>query len=245
MRFGHRWMTLACLMLAAGSAQATPVAYDFATGPWSSLTGQIQGPAGIDVQNSLKDAVNGLSMSGSFMYDSDAPLSGISNGPVLNQSTYLDAVSNLNGSDGTFGFTGSTASASVANDGYPLGGPVHPLNYVDYLQLGGPASGTGTLAGLALTYAQFFWFEVDSHAPGATDFLTSSDLPATLPTFNSQLILSFSSIDATGHTVPAPAAFAIFYGVKVTPTPVPEPGTLALAALGMAVAIVMRRRRAA
>src|SRR4051812_32885103 len=117
MRFVRQSTVLASLTLLAGAAQsvyATPVSYQFTTDPLASsvlMPIPVVGFGGPEILSAL----SGLSVTGSFTYDRDTPLTSTTNGPVVfNQANYLNAVSNLTGSvgPGTLSFIAPTGYAN-------------------------------------------------------------------------------------------------------------------------------------
>src|SRR5262245_28634093 len=126
---------LACLSLAVGAAQiahATPITYQFTTDPFVTPPSIATGPSA----TVIAAALNGLSVSGTFVYDSDSPLTNVTDSAqVIGEHNYEDnPISNFSGSVGTFNFTGANGKADVADDGFvtrvfPNPDPV----YVDFL----------------------------------------------------------------------------------------------------------------
>ena len=244
MPFARSLKLLACLTLAAGAAQtahAIPVTYQFTTGALGSspFTPQpVFGPsAGV-----ISSALTGLSVSGSFAYDSETPLTSVTNGPIVfNQSNYENAITSFSGSVGTLNFTASTGKMDVANEGYQ--------SNADFLQLVAITDKGISLANLPLITARLFWIENASSPflPAAPDFLTGNDLPASLPTLSGRFALDFLDKDALGNVA---ITTALFDGLTVTaapaPAPVPEPATLGLLlSCSTLLGMVRRQRRQA
>lgn len=212
---------------ASPTASAAQVSYSFETGPL--LVAPVGSP--------LASMLGGMSVTGSFGYDSDTPVTGtLPNGG----SYYLGALSDLQGSIGSWSFSDSLGLASAENDALSL--PAVPFP-VDLLMLSAEPMGYETtenfsgfgVSGLALINVRLFWME--TFVGGAGDFLDSNDLPSALPGGSGRLALDFRGSDGA-------VSYAFFDGLRVTAQPhsVPEPGTLALLGVGLAGLGLVRRR---
>jgi hypothetical protein len=229
----------AALLAPATYAFAVPVTYTFSTGPAvaaTTLTGFNQ---------PLLDALSGLSVTGSFTYDSEVPLTDVTDGPVVfGQANYAGAMSNVSGSLGALPFAGTLDGfANVANEGYAP--PVPGFVPKDFLQVAQVATGV-VLDGLGLRQidARFFWIEgLDVGQGPIADFLSDSTLPAQLPGFQGRLAIDFLSVDAQPGDFSS-ITFAFFDGLEVKPVAVAEPGSLPLALTGalLLIAVVRTRR---
>lgn len=232
---------LVVLLVPATGAFAVPVSYTFSTGPVFAATNLSGG-----FNQALLDALSGMSVTGSFDYDSEVPLTGTSNGPsVFGQSNYLGAISNIAGSVGSLSFAGTGADGvvSVADEGYA---PPIP-NFVprDFLQASENATGIVLDAlGLELVNVRLFWIEgIDFGQGPVPDFLSDGTLPGQLPSFQGRLALDFLSVDALPGDFTT-LSFAFFDALEVKPVAVAEPGSLSLFVLaGALLPIVAARRR--
>lgn len=231
----------ALFLLPATRVLAVPISYTFSTGPIIGAT-NLSG-----FNQPLLDALSGLSVTGSFAYDSEVPLSSTSDGPfVFGQANYQGAISNIAGSVGPLPFAGTGANgiASVADEGYAP--PVPGFIPRDFLQVSENASGI-VLDGLALQLVnvRLFWIEgLDFGQGPLADFLSDSSLAGQLPAFQGRLALDFLSIAAAPGDFSS-SAFAFFDGLKVTPVAVAEPSSLSLFVLAGALLLfaAMRTRR--
>jgi hypothetical protein len=248
MSFARPFKLLACLSLAVGAAQgahAMPITYQFTTEAFGTSPSIATGPSG----TAITAALNGLSVSGTFVYDSDSPLTSITDGvPVVGEHNYEDnPISNFSASVGTFNFTGATGKADVADEGYvsrafPNADPV----YGDFLHFVSITDKGISLLGLPLATARLFWIESADPLNPTPDFLTSGDLPDVLPTLSGRFALDFVNKDEAGNVLGLTTAF--FYGLTVSPapvapTPVPEPDLWALLLLAALALIPFARRR--
>jgi hypothetical protein len=235
-----RLFSLALLSLgAAHQAGAIPVNYEFSTGPaWGAfnLTGS--------ANPSLLGALTGLTVSGSFTYDSETPLSSTVDGPfVVGQRNYLGAFSNFAATVGAFSIAQSgEGSGQVANEGFVASSS-------DFFQLSTFSDGMVlTDLSLALVNARLFWIEGQLMQGAITpipDFLNDSNLPGAPPSFAGRLALDFLSLTLPPEN-PAALNFAFFDGlvVRAAPTAVAEPGILSLILIGgLALLFVATRQR--
>ena len=212
----------------ASAASAVPVTYNFYTGTQSLAYGTGVGllPAGVTV-------------SGSFTYDADAPFltSGFNGAGSIYQS-----ITNFSMSVGGYSAFDAVGYNVAANDLYYTTlstGTVVP-RYDDLIELyAGPTGGSWSsfsVGGHELARVRLFWLE---NLLGATDFLSSEGLPAVLPSFQGRLALDFGPIVPGGF----PPGIVWFDGLYAAPVTVPEPGTLALAVFGLAMLGVASRKR--
>jgi hypothetical protein len=251
MLFARSLKLLTCLSLAVGVAQsavATPVLYEFTTDPFSALPGSATGFSASDISTAL----SGLSVSGSFLYDNASPLSSVGDSSaVVGEHNYeSNPISNFSATVGGLNITGATGKGDVADEGYITrtfnpANPAQPIiGYADFLHFVSITDKGISLLNLPLVTARVFWIE----GPGPTgitpDFLTSGDLPESLPALSGRFALDFVNKDADGKVLGVTTAF--FNGLSVTavpPTSVPEPGTLALLSVGCLLLIPVARRR--
>ena len=249
MPFARPFKVLACLSLAVGAAQsahAIPITYQFTTDPFGTPPSVATGPSA----TAIAGALNGLSASGTFVYDSESPLTNVTDSAqVIGEHNYeSNPIANFSGRVGTLNITGATGKADVADDGFvsrvfPNPDPV----YGDFLHFVSITDKGISLEGLPLVTARLFWIESLGPPNPTPDFLTSGDLPDSLPTLSGRFALDFVNKDTSGNVTGLTTAF--FYGLTVTPAPVPpaavpEPSMLALLSLaGLALIAVVRRRR--
>lgn len=220
-------------------AMAAPVTYSFSTSesPFSTLP--ILGLFG-----------SGAVVSGTFVYDSEAPSvgdvgTGTSYGGHNAASGNVASLSELSGS-----VSGMTISDRIFSDerGVVIVGNDRPPAYFDSLALSADPSLTSssphnlvgfTILGYTLVNVRLFWLEGQSVPDPITDFLDNEVLPGTLPTFNGRLALDFIQ---TGTTVPL--GYVFFDGLTATAvTPISEPETFALLLSGLGAMVFCSRRK--
>ena len=236
---------LGTMALLAGPAVAAPVSYTFTTGPASF---------------SPLPSLFATSISGSFVYDSAAPLlTTATNANFTNAFVYASTTPS-----GTFPYSGMTAtiaggglivpltisdprgSSTVSNDGFvsPPGTPQQDFMSLDADPFG--PTGNHNISGFSvdgytLWNMRMFWGEFTL----GSDFLNNQDLPSTLPDGPARLALDFIPVGSEPTT---PTTFVFYDNVTVTPTiaAIPEPETYAMLLAGLGVmAWLARRRRAA
>lgn len=218
----HGTLALAAL-LAATTADATPVRYAFETGPFSFST-----PGAPVFQFDSFVA-------GEIDYDADAPQTvSVPGGLFVHNFGSSGLTATVQGFD-----IADPSGSAVVGDEQTVTGPPGGSDLLVLAAEGQtlPANIIGfELDGFRLVNVRLFWLET---LFGAPDFLSSSTLPATLPTFAGRLALDF--VPVTG----GPTGFAFFDGLRVTPlvVPTPEPGSLALLGLGLAGLAIRSRRR--
>ena len=228
---------------AAQSAVAAPILYQFTTDPFSppSIATGPSGPA-------IAAALNGLSVSGTFLYDSDSPLSSIGNSSaVVGEHNYENnPISNFTATVGTLSITGATGKADVADEGFITRVPpdfTTPV-YEDFLHFVSITDKGVSLLDLPLVTARLFWIEGPGPTGSTPDFLTSGALPDVLPALSGRFALDFVNKDASGNVLGLTTAF--FYGLSVNavpPTAVSEPGTLALLSVGLLLVPLAHRKK--
>jgi hypothetical protein len=231
------------LLLAQGlpsSAMATPVTYAFTTGITS-----------YSAPSAAFTALSGLSVSGSFTYDTDGALIGSSTTGALYQG-----ITSLSGTVGGYSFSDSSGLIAVQNDGYTPPTPTAGAPF-DLLQLSAdPGLGLSgsynlqgfTVSGLTLANVRLFWIE---NIPGTSDFLDSNNLPPALPTYSGRLSLDFapspySPVDGQPSLTGPALSIVFFDGLNVSPvTAVPLPASLPLFASGLLGVMFAKRRKLA
>lgn len=196
-------------MLTAVQADASPVTYEFVTGPVNSAPPW------------APEITPGSTVSGTFEYDPGAPLTGP--GTLPGTLLYRGASSALAGSVQGLAFSDPAGAAVVGDEqtGTPPG-----TSGVDLLTLLADTRGSCdpcdfqgfVLGDYQLVNVRLFWLE---GAVGAPDFLSNSDLPTLLPEFPGRLALDFISTTGEGPTL-----FVFFDGLLVQPVSVPDPATL-------------------
>lgn len=247
MSLGRPFKVFACVSLAVAAAQsvhATPITYQFSTDSFGTPPSLASGPSG----TAIAAALNGLSVAGTFVYDSDSPLTNITDSAqVLGEHNYENnPISAFSANVGTLNITGATGKADAADEGFvsrvfPNPDPV----YGDFLHFVSITDKGISLLDLPLVTARLFWIESPGPVNPTPDFLTSGELPDSLPTLSGRFALDFVNKDGSGNVIGLTTAF--FYGLKVTPAPVapaavPEPSMLALLLAGLALIPVVRRR---
>jgi hypothetical protein len=211
---------VAASLTLATTALATPVSYSFTTGPSLLPTGPV--------------SLFGTTVTGSFTYDADAPLT--ASDPSFGFA-YNGAFSQLSGSAAGFSFTDPLGFAVLQNDTFELQ-PGTPLG--DILQFSAEPDTLDNLVGFTvdgytLTNVRLFWIE--NPLLLANDFLDSTDLPGSLPDGMPRLALDF--VNEQGAI-----ARSFYDGVVITqqPASVPEPATGALFAASLAAMALARRK---
>jgi hypothetical protein len=223
MRYG---MLALAALLATTPADATAVRYAFETGPFSFSGGN----APVFEATSF--------VTGEIDYDAAAPQTAPAPGGLF---VHLFGTGNLAATVQGFDIFDPFGAALVGDEQTLTRPP--GFDTADLLVLTAepqllPTDIVGfELNGFRLVNVRLFWLE---GLLGAPDFLSSSTLPATLPTFSGRLALDF--VPATG----GPVGFAFFDDLRVRPlvVPTPEPGSLLLLGLGLAGLGLARRRGA-
>jgi PEP-CTERM motif len=239
----HRLSIVLALALAAPQAFAVPVTYRFTTG----TTPFTAAPPGASL--GIAEALSGFSVSGTFVYDADAPTTGtIPVPPLVGADIHTGAITALSGTVAGLGFSDVIGAATIGDEGYqpvfPPGVPIPPPPPADFLQLAAFAPGEPddlagfTFNGFDLLNVRLFWIEDVPMPDPVPDFLTGNDLPTLLPTFNGRLALDFGNNGTLN-----PWGVIFFDGLHVDPVSVPEPPTLLLLAAGL-LGLAPRLRRA-
>lgn len=186
-------------------------------------------------------------ISGSFTYDSASPLSvagGATSGAVY-ASTTTPSFSNFTATVGGFSFSDTIGFAQVGNNktfGNPNTDSIQ-LNVDSSLAASSlPRTFTPFTLGIAqVVNVRLFWFKGSPSIPN--DFLTSEDLPATLPAAPMLARISLDFNDAAPGSTLITKSGLLLDGVVVTA--VPEPEFYAMLLAGLLVTGVMARRKTA
>jgi hypothetical protein len=228
-------------------AVAIPVSYNFTTGmATSAIDTDPSGATAGGLNADLLAILAGLTVTGSFVYDSDSAVTTVVHDSTGTQTQYLydSALTNLVGTVGGFGFSDPAGRIQLSDDGILLPTPTGPVMR-DLLQLSGGSTDligfTIDSLGLTLRNARLFWIEGNPSGlagESVPDILTSYELPALLP----------STLGLFGFTLGSPDGSPRFSNVtfsslSVTPVSVPEPSTLALLGLGGLLLFGARQRR--
>lgn len=210
--------SLLLLALCPLAAQSAPIAYSFSTAAASP---------GNPILAPLFD---GLSVNGTFDYDSATPATLIVPGGVVAGATfYAASLANLSGLVGAYAFSDAVGGTVVGDDKFQGFMPA-----TDFMQLSFQIDGTGfDISGFTLSAVRMFWIEGQL---GITDYLSGQSLPGLLPGFQGRLALDFTSADGN--------ASVFFDGLRVAPVRVPEPATLSLLILGLLAVGARRPKRA-
>jgi len=215
-RIKNRYLALLAALLWSTSANAVPISYHFVTD---------NSPFG---DPGLSLIFSGLSVSGSFIYDSDTPATGtVPGGPVAGSTIYLGSTSDLDGSVGAFSFSDPIGRAIVGDDRFLGSNDFFQLSADPLINSGAPPGAFGLIgfevAGFTLVNVRMNWIEGQL---GISDFLSDQNLPGVLPSFQGRLAFDF-----TPTQDPGVLSSVFFNGLRVEQ--VPEPGTLALLVVGL------------
>ena len=225
------------ITLAAPAALAIPVTYQFTTGTAITIPPGAPPPV---IPPELAP-LTGFSVSGTFVYDSDAPQTDSVTAPLnLGAAIHAGAFTNLSGSINGLHFADASGQATVGNDTFffPLPPPGVRLDFLELVAnttLGSPDFTGFALGNLRLANVRLFWIETQAVPELIPDFLTASLLPGVLPDFHGRLALDFVRID-TG------ALASVQFRDQLRVTRLPEPSTFALAVAGLIVLLGARRR---
>ena len=263
---------LAVLVLSAllvGEASAAPITYTFSTDPLrsgpgpagpSSTTFNLSGgvtAADVAATGSLNAILAGASLTGTFIYDTAIPTTGVLAGRGSNYPGSFTLVSatlvggSLPAADrritDTRGQTvvgdNETCSACAPSDLLQL--HAEPGNRFN-LGLINIDDTLGLMLGqqaYEVFNLRLFWIESQAVPNTIPDFLNSNALPSQLPTFNGRLALDLIKVPDPLSTANPTQSIMFFDNLRVAA--VPEPGTLALFSLAVAAVGVSRRRRGA
>ena len=198
-------------------AWGVPVTYSYTTNV-ASQGGNV--PA-------LSALLAGLSVSGTFVYDSQTPLT---NTQSSGAGLYLGAVTGWTGTVGSYSFSDANniSLAINGNDTFPFGGTTNDILLFSMGVPGtGPANGFSA-GGFTLDNVRMFWIE--ALLSSVPDFLSSNALIDPLPSFGGRLALDFGTIVQNGVTLPVNV---FFENLQVTRVPEPMSGLLLLSGLLM------------
>lgn len=212
-------------LLAVAPAWAVPVTYTYTTDV-ASLGGNVP---------ELSALFAGLSVSGTFVYDSETPL-------TVTQPTgveiYLGAVTAWTGTVGPYAFSDADglSLALSGDDAFDFGGT---LSDIFLFSMGAPGAGAAagfSAGGFTLDNVRMFWIE--NLLPAVPDFIAGGGLLDSPPGFGGRLALDFGTIERDGFTLPVNV---FFDNLRVSR--VPEPGSILLLLSGLLLLGFRRRVR--
>ncbi|HEV3009445.1 MAG TPA: PEP-CTERM sorting domain-containing protein [Burkholderiales bacterium] len=261
-------------LLLPGAALAAPAVYTFSTG----VTGGQHTPLNLNgspptaeqfaTSNAIASLLAGTTVSGSFVYDSQAMLTGptsggslgnrgsVYGGHLLPNGTPYSSFQGLSGSvNGSAPRVfndprGLTIVGNNAFQGVCFPQPCTPPALADFLQFQAE-SGTGAsirnISGFSifgdyrLFNVRLFWLEGQMVPALIEDFLDSQNLPGTPPLINGRLALDFVHLSDTNGVG---TQYIVFYDGLFATAAIPEPETYALLLAGLGLlGFVARRRR--
>lgn len=186
----------------------------------------------------------GTPVTGTFLYDSS--VSAVNDGGIPG-TFYGGAITNLQGSWNGYSFYDAGGFAGVWNDSLDDAG--FGLVNVDLFQLSADAPSGGDLVGFetdffgGITYrlsnVRIFWIEDNNIAPA--DFLDDELLVDVLPPTSDPLAARLS-LDFVNINDPADIAYAVGFGMEVTPVPLPPALWMMLLSLS-SLTVIKRRAR--
>jgi hypothetical protein len=217
----------------ANSARAVPIQYEFA-----AALDQLGFSTFDSVPTAIVDALlplRGQTLTGSFLYDSDAPFLLTTASGTRYNNAVSGLVANFVGSSMIGPPATPTAGVALVADGS-----------LDVLSLGASVTGD-PLMGYALRSLTIAWVEGVPQFDPIPDFLTGASLPAELPTYlQPQFNLSFliPQLTTINPIINFNASFSTYQGT-VRRVQVPEPTVWTLVLGGLLAGGLLRRRRVA
>jgi hypothetical protein len=242
------WVALLVGALAAGNVLAAPVTYTFSTSGAPSGGPRVAGTPFVN-----PGLFAGENVSGTFVYDTSAlffsttPIGSSNYRGFTPQSVsgFVTALSGLSGTLGARSFADVSGQVEVGDDHAPNGA-------TDFLQLVfDPFTATPVppphnltssgfaIDGFSLVNVRMLYQEGVPSPEAAGDFLSSQDLPSTLPAFHGRIVFDFA---LPGEN--QASSFVFIDALTLTPlAAIPEPEIGLLLAIGLAGLGVAKRRR--